>query len=555
MVLSERTEDGKLIGYPPASVLDLDVNSAVVVHLSPEALAALARGQPVPSASRAETVSRLQRLAAVQEAVNAAARAFVEQDQVREAAMQRGVALAGDALERYEKAYAMLAAAFLGVQEYMGKPAFSALVKRSGSSVTAAAAQFLADEQKRLQDQVRDDLEKIPARVLTLTASIGNPPRAVHVPGYDDLAPGEARLVQKTRFRFDDEFENEFAAAKVLAAKASDWNALQAAAVDALRRRLDDVDKQMRSAADDAAAVAGKLERDVAEAVNAAAKDVRAAADTIQKSVVAAEPVVRATLHPPPGAEPPALLAGAIQGLQDFTSSVNDALRSLDAARKKLAAARATLAADVNRLVNGLSTLVVRLRITDVAGAPGAAPLAPQVAAFKVKLDEARDTEISLLRADRDDGDILAVSARILDGDGDGARAITGGETTTYFRVRSRGIVADTGAVVLFTRPIRRDPGPFVPAAGAYAVFRFKGWRAEGDANSSFWYYTAPGVGVTAVVIPRASDGTTQIAWMGTVHVFGDVLQAAVGTTTDAKPLWGIGLGLHRLAGLGKYFQ
>lgn len=551
ITLHERTEDGALKRYPASSVVDLDVNSSVLVEFSPEALSSLSRVS-APGVVRAETVRRLKQLADVQAALNAALRKFEGQDEIREAATRAGRALQGPALERYQAAYKALEAAFGKIEEYMGEQAASELVD-SGQNVSVAARRYLAEEHRRLQEQVREDLDKVPIRALTVTARIRD--RFIHVPGYDDLTPGQPRLVDKARFHFDKEFDDEVAAAKALAKKASDWNALIAAARDAARRRLADLERKVAEVAESAGRVAKKAEADKSDKVKEAVKEIAEAARTLRGAVSDASQALAAASRPGPDAEPEALLRGTVLVLQEVGTSARGALQQLSSALAKLKQAKAGLAQEVDALLGTIDPLKLRFDIFDVGSTPNAATLAPEVAASRVKLEEALPTEISLLTTDRQEGDVLTISVRVFDDDGGEGRPVPGGETTAHLRVRSRGLVADTGAVVLFTRPLKHDPGPFVPAAGAYAVFRLKGWRSDGSANANFLYYTAPGLGVCAVAIPRSSDGATQIAWMGTFHLFGDVLQASLGTTTDASPVWGIGLGLHRIAGLGKYFQ
>jgi hypothetical protein len=94
-----------------------------------------------------------------------------------------------------------------------------------------------------------------------------------------------------------------------------------------------------------------------------------------------------------------------------------------------------------------------------------------------------------------------------------------------------------------------------VASPGAYAVLRYKGSRADGESGASALHILAPGLGVAAVAIPQRDDGAAVLAWLATAQLFGDILQASVGATTDLKPVWGVGIGLHRIAGIGKYFQ
>ncbi len=556
MILSERTEDGKLVAYPASSVVDVDVNSSALVRLSPQALATLSRIEPGRGEERARVVQQLKDLAALQQKLNAAALEVLGAARVRAASHAQGIALAGEALERYRHAHEQLAKAYEALRGYMGEKQHDALVAaalEAEQDQTLAAARFVAEEHRRLQDRVQDDLEETPGRVLTITASIGDPPRQMHVPGYDDLATGPARNVEKTRFTFDERFAQEYAAAKVLAREAADWNKLRAAALEAVQRKLGELHDQLDSFAKQAKALASQAEHDPRTEVQQAAAELEKAARKLGDAFQAASPALKSAIKPPAGADPAELLAGALGALQKISPAVRDAAGALVSAFNTLQKGKAAIATSAEKLATDVAELAARALGASVAAKPPVA--APQLSGTKVKLAEARDTEISLLVTDRADGDVVTISTRVLDAAPEGDTPIAGGEMTRYLRVRSRGFVADTGAVVLFTRPMHHDPGPFIPAAGAYAVFRYKGWRSDGQANSNFWYYAAPGLGVSAVAIPRSSDGATQIAWMGTFHLFGDVLQASLGTTTDAAPVWGIGIGLHRIAGLGKYFQ
>jgi hypothetical protein len=543
--VSERTENGGETSYPDAAVVDIDVNSSVVVHLVPEALAGLSPSRSAAT-DRADLVRKLRQLEAIQEKLNQAAAAVAAQARVRIAADEQGIQLAGEALKSYQDAYRALSNAYKSVQSY-DKARFAAVVADSSDPILGTI-RFIAQEQQHLQEQVREDVEDAPVRFLTITAYIGDPTRQLHVPGYDDLTPGSPRLIEKTRFTFDERFQEEYAAAKALARNAADWNKLRAAAEEAIRRKLTEIAAELKTLAASSAALATKAETDPLPAVKNAAKDLRAAATSIQEAVTLATPALDAAVHPSPDADPAVLLAAAVNALQGSAPKFEAAAKALVAAFQQLQTAGTALAAEAGKLANGAAQLAARALGSKIAAAP-------QLPTIRVKIEEARDTEISLLGTNRADGDVLTITGRVLERTGEQDVLVPGGEITTHLRVRSRGFVADTGAVVLFVRPVRHDPGPFVPAAGAFAVYRFKGWRGGGEAHSSFWYYTAPGLGVSAVAIPRSSDGSTQLAWMGTFHLFGDVLQASIGTTTDAEPVWGVGIGLHRIAGLGKYFQ
>jgi hypothetical protein len=553
--LSERTEDGKLVSYPHSSVVDVDVNSSVRLELSRPALAALSRGQLLASEERAAVTKQLKDLAAIQKELNAAARAVL--DAVRARAEAQGAALAGDALGRYRAAHKQLLKATKRLDDYLGEARAEELVAtalEAGEDQPTAALRFLAEEQRRLQARVQEDLEDVPGRVLTITAEIGDPPRQLHIPGYDDLKAGPARTIDKTRFTFDEQFAEEYAAAQALAREAGSWDRLRAAAIAAVQKKLTEIQAKLGTLATEVQALAVQAAREAAPEVKAVAAELEKAGQRLKAAHDLAAPALQAAIKPPPGADPAALLSAVVTALQQAAPEVVRAAEILEDAAPRLQRASASVAASGTRLLNQVAELATRtLGSIFVASKPAMA--APAPSATQVRLAAAHDAELSLLVADRKDGDIVKLTARVFDTGPDGEIPVPGGETTRYLRVRSRSVVADTGAVVLFTRPLTREPGPFVPGAGAFAVLRFKGYRDPGQANSNFWYYTAPGLGISAIAIPRAADGSTQLAWMGTFHLFGDVLQAALGTTTDAVPVWGFGLGLHRIAGIGKYFQ
>jgi hypothetical protein len=154
------------------------------------------------------------------------------------------------------------------------------------------------------------------------------------------------------------------------------------------------------------------------------------------------------------------------------------------------------------------------------------------------------------MRSIRKEGDPITIRARIYN---ENNMAVPGAETEALLRIRSQGLVSDVGAAVLFLRGINPSPGPFKPAAGAYAVIRFKGWRDNEEASSPFFGTLAPGMGIAVVAVTQ-SDGSTKLAWTASFQFFNDVLQVNVGVTSDGDPIWGFGLGLHKLVGLGTYF-
>jgi hypothetical protein len=555
--LAERTEDGKLVPYPTSSVVDVDVNSAIRLELSKVALAAYSGASALDPEERGRVVAELKKLVALQKELNEAGRAVTAVAQVRADVTAKGLSLAGASLESYKAALRKLEAANAKLRAYAGDDRYETAVgdaARAGGDAHVALLLYVASEQRRLQARVQQDLEDAPARFLTIAADLGTPPRQLHVPGYDDLKPGAATIVDKTRFTFDEEFAEEYATAQVLAREAADWDRLREAALAAVRGKLGGIQKALGAASADAEALAKSAASDVTPEVKAILADLQKAAADLKEAYDGAAGSLTRALNPPQGSDPAQLLADVVGALSRAAPRVQRATQTLLDLIPRIQATAAGLAASATRVADQLSELMAGpFASALVAARPAMA--APAGSSIRVRLAAARDTEVSLLTADRQDGDVVRITTRVFDTGPAGDVPVPGGETTTYLRVRARGLVADTGAVVLFARPLKHDPGPFIPSAGAYAVFRFKGYRDAYEASSSFWYYTAPGLGVAAIAIPRSSDGATQIAWMGTFHLFGDILQASLGATTDAAPVWGIGLGLHRIAGLGKYIQ
>ncbi len=420
--------------------------------------------------------------------------------------------------------------------------------------LSATLREFFSSEHAAVQAQV-EGLIGSSTRTLELVAYVGNPPTQVHVAGYDDLTPGNPRPIEKTRFSFDERFQAEYSAAVELSRSASRLNGLKEQALSVLGRQLavlkDAVDglathAQSLLAAANAAAPAGS-----ALAADPAVISARDAATKCNAVSVALLPTVQAAVSPAPGVDPAQLLSATITALQTSKLQAEACLTAVTTAVSAWGALAAATKATLAALSPPLESLSKMVAIVSAGVAQSNAAAAPTLTTLAVRLSEARDTEIVLVNTSRAEGDLLTLRARVLDKDG---KVVPGGETVRYLRVRARGFVADTGAAVLFARGINPDPGPLLPSAGAFAVLRYKGWRGANEANANFFHVLAPGLGLVAVGIPQTEDGSTKIAWMVTGHLFGDILQGGVGVSTNLKPYWAVGIGLHRIAGLGTYF-
>lgn len=559
--LAEKTESGQTLQYPDeTSLVDADSNSAIAIRLDREALLSLAGttgGDPA-------TLRSLKLLADLELALTQGHAALKAQ-----AAKAAGIRASGrtTAAERsqFQAAWARIATTNDQVQAYVdatGQDAeFTTFLESTAQRAHSSSQRLLewvAAEHARLQRAALASATVASRRSFELAAWIGAPPVQVHIPGYDDLAPGDAHAIDKFHFAFDERFSAEVDAAQKLAKTGGDWNALKAAAADALKARA-------KATKDAAAQFAAKL-RDAVDAATGSAKVgvevaeiVKAVADAVPRCQLAIDSTTKAVQAADAlglDADPGKVLAALVGGMQNAGGAAHDCLKLLSVALEgaKVVIARGNLKDDALKLVRAVSTTVesALVPLLEIVGATEEAAVAalPSLQTLPVQLDVARDTEVSLLETQRQEGDLLSIRARILGPDG---KLVPGGETVRYIRIRSRPVIADTGGVLLWVRGVKKDPGPFQPSAGAYAVLRFTGSRGDNEATSGFWHTVSPGLGVAVVAIPQF-DGATHIAWMGTAQLFGDVLQVAAGVTTDGSPVWGFGLGLHRLAGIGKYF-
>ena len=552
--ITERTSDGKDVAYPIASIVDVDVNSAVVVQLNRDALADIAGrqlGRPNP-----KLVTRLKQVAALTDQFNSVTAAVLAVAKDVKAAQASATPLDDATLKRLQSPYKALAHVEKDIRAYLveyphGADRFAAVVSDPKGEYVGIAT-LLFEETAALQGQVDGERTKLGVG-LELAAWIGSPPVQVHVPGYDSIEPGEAHVVEKGRFVFDQSFKDEVSAAKDLATSAARTNSLKDAAEEALRKSLHHLADATKGLGDAAASLPMALDeaaKTTGVAATQFAQDARAATTTCGGVADGLKKLTTDALTPPANEDPGVALAGLIGGLQEQGSVVGQCLAAARTAIASWAQVPATpqaaLAAAkglIDRLGDSALTLMVSAIEAQPAGAPSLHVLA-------VSIDDAADSTISLLTANRNDGDVLEIRLRVLRTLGVQQVVAPGGEATRLLRVRSRGFVADTGGAVLWCRAIATGDA-LQPSATAYGVIRFKGWRSGGDADSNFFYTFAPGVGVAAVAIPT-TDGTTQLSWMLVGQLFGDILQIGYGFTPKIGQVWGVGIGLHRIAGLGK---
>lgn len=545
--LVEKTEGGRLLRYPAASVADVDVNSSVLIQVN-QATLRPPGGETVASPD----VAHIDLLQRIQSDLNKSARDTLEQVGVAAGVRARGARLSSEELTTYQAAFSRLNQVLRASKAYLestrgkdGTAEYRRLSEINPSNPIPTLLDFFVKEHESIQQKVRQRSEAAGAtRTLELTAWLGSPPSQVHLPGYDSLSPGEPRLVDKTRFVFDERFQAEYEAAKRLASAAAESNGLKQAALEAIRLRLE----ALASGAREAKTHAGALQR-LLEAGKAAEDLARKVKSLVEKtSSIAGKlvPAMEAALSPQAGADPAKLLQAVVSALEGAFNDTKEAYALL----QQIQDGSVSLAKGLPELAEAVQAVAKDLRLVMGGAVASTVASVPALATLQVRVEDARDTELTLLQTNRAEGDVVTIRGRLIEND----RVVAGGEQVRYLRVRESGFVADVGAVVLFVRPVAPDPGPFVPSAGAYAVFRYKGWRADGEARAGFLRTVAPGLGVSLIAIPDNSRGSATVAWLGTAHLFGDILQAAFGVTPEAKAVWGFGFGLHQIAGIGKYW-
>ncbi len=549
--LVERTEAGKETCYPEAPIVDVDVNSAVLVRINPTALASERISGTKLSGP---LVTRIQRLTVLQTRFTESLARSQELGQAAEALWSQSQRMDGAQLERFQAAYGALLGTLTDIKAYLlevdpagGQLRFDALFS-PGKPLGKSIEEFFQAENTSVQAQV-DHLLRGATQTLEVVAYLGEPATQIHVPGYDNLTPGTPHPIEKTRFVFDERFQAEYRAAVELSASATSLNGLKAQATRMLSEQL----SSLRDA------VMGLAARELQDALSAvgpalaadpAVVKAKAAVSACQAASTVLLPPLKEAAQPASGVDAAQLLASTVSALQNGKPQAQACLNAVSGAVTAWGALASDKRGALASLSPPLEALSRAIALVSASVAQSDAASLPTLTTLATPLHEATDTEFSLINTPRKEGDLLTVRARVLDKDG---KIVPGGETLHYLRVRSRGFLTDTGAAVLFARGIRPDAGALLPAAGAYAVIRFKGWRGDDDANSNFFHVLAPGIGVAAVGIPQAQDGSTKITWMVTGHLFGDILQAGVGVSTTMEPYWAVGLGLHRIAGLGKY--
>jgi hypothetical protein len=552
--LVERTSEGKLKEYPNASVVDIDINSTVDIKLNLETFPSAVPDEKLQSLRGQMTeLASLQGDAARegQSAVSLAQR--VEQQRASSQGLTE--AESKQLVEQFrpppEFRKRLLAYAQKSMAE--GGPRLSSLRAED----VAAERQYLASEYARLLS-----LSQQSAYKLELAAWKGT--EQLHVEGYDLIPTGPPIISDKTRFVFDSKFVAEYEEARRLAAAATNWNAAREQALQffsaSLTRIKDTVSEFLKrlNAARDSIDGLGRPTTEQQRAAIAAALDALKSCEDLGSDVEKAIDVLKT-----PNSNAADALQQLVGKLYDVRSKAPICLQDLKKALED-AAMPGTIKSLLEPIQKLAQEIAAVLKVTEPA-------MQPLLQTSPVLLARARDTSVSLLSVKREENDVVSIRARVLDGE------TIVSESMRNLRVRSEGFVADAGAVVLWARELNHEGhrGPFSPSAGAYAVIRFKGFRwgctkdakdaqgangvpgecLEADAGSPFFHVLAPGLGVAAVVIPRLGSGSTDLAWMATAHLFGDVLQGNIGVTTGGTPVWGVGIGLHRIAGLGTYIQ
>ncbi len=530
--LTERTEGGRLLTYPEASLVDVDVNSDVDIIVNRDLLR-------TASARRVSTAleARATELRTILEAYETALKQVYEAQRAATdttAAFQQ-LASANDAVRAY-----------LDRQYGVPKRRELLLAAKEKVGIDNMAAGAIAKEIEQVTAEIDAHGADAGFATLEISAFVGS--AQVHLPGYDALTPGTAVFVEKTKFVFDEGFQAEVDAAQALARSSADYNELVHNLRDQFLAQLRNTASTTGGLLDAATKLADDVRNDpaLADAVSPV-QDLVTALQTLEVRINE----VIATVN---GSEtdPAKQLANIVGGAQATVTQAQVAITAAEKAFNAVKAIPAAIGTYTPRVTALLESLKPLLRLTDGAKAGSL----PEVTASTPQpVNEAQNTTLSLPRTPREEDDLVTIRAVVRKPDG---TILAGYEHERILRVRARGIVFATGAALMLARcvcnaPDSQSPGNFVPSGGAYAVVRWKGFRCGGDTGSPFLHALAPGVGIAIIAIPRSEDGTTRLVYMATAQIFEDLLQIGIGVDLRGQVYWGFGIGLHKL-GLGKAF-
>lgn len=543
--LEEKSAKGKSTNrFPPeASQPVVDINSTVQIKIDRDAMTALLRG-PVNT----RLVQRMQQLKDLQIRANDAMRKVLTFEQ--RVALLTPAERSSLASQNWGKPGEDFVAAQDALEGLNRK--FTDYLKEAYPDTWQGLNDDLATYQKKRPHFLSHEVEAIgkaliskdgyPAASLELTARL-SPGGFIHLPGYDTLAPGDPVLYQKNQFVFGPEFQAGTEAAENLAKAIQEGHGLQEMLKLKFKGQFDQV-KAVTVMLDTAI---NSIQKELEKDWKPLAKDLQ---EVSNKWKDFQEAIKGAQAGWPDDSKSPGdslqLLVSAFQGVVTKGDAVVAALKTLkDDADKARLAFPSDLASAKDELKSVLD-LLGKLGVTSNASIGDL----PQ--ALFVPVNQVRETEINLVMTPRKDGELLAIRARLIrEGAAPGDLPIF--EQTRLLEVRVTEWSTDVGGVLHFVRVTGDPRNSYVPAPGAYAVFRYRGKRAENAAGTGFFGVVAPGIGLATVGVPM-QDGSTKLGVMGTAHLFGDILQVSYGRTTSNDRLFSVGIGLQRMFGFGKTY-
>lgn len=526
--LVEMTEGGKSTPYPEAAVVSVDINSSVDICLHSANL----KG-PTPVGPPSKLVTQLKDAKALVEELRQNAEAAIAALQIRKKAGNRKLTTLED--QQYVAGLKPYFDSITTLERYVvenggDEDLLDEFAVTPGGSHVAGTA-WLGEHIKKLERQLEHDVEGA-TTTLELSAFIGNPPAQVHLPGYDDLTPGMAQRVEKTKFVFDDAVKAEVAAAEDLAKSIKNFSDVRDVALRFAQQQLEKLVATLAEAEGEAATLdTVRIDDALKTSIKQVVADVRA---------LVAQARGLLDVFNQPKLSPIDALARVVAGIQTIEAEAHKLSQSAQKLKNELN----KKAVDIGRLVAALEHII---RLSEMIGRTPLSTELPTPRSIPIATASAANTSLSLLTTTRKDGDQIVIRSRIFNSEG---KVVPGGEHQRVLVVETRGIVADVGASIQAVKPLLGNE-PFAFAAGAFAVLRFTGWRNDNDADSPFFKVVAPGLGVAVMAIPTANDGSTRLAWMATLHLFSDILQVSIGVDMKLQTFWGVGFGLHRIAKLG----
>ncbi|MBL8940545.1 MAG: hypothetical protein JNM69_38735, partial [Archangium sp.] len=466
--LVEVTEDGASTAWPEASVVSVDINSSVQVCLNQSALRSFGH-----SAAPASDLG--ERLKLARKTIDALREGATSMTGALQLTAQAKGPLTPDQLAKYRAAAEKLHAATNAIDAYVrttrgqqGEALLESLDDTPGG-IQSSGVVWLAAEVQLLERQLRER-EAAGSANLELTAFVGDPLVQVHLAGYDDLAPGAPKPVQKTRFVFDENLQREFDEASKLAGSIREYSDARAA----LERLVATLLERLKAAVAQLSSAASALSGHSVSAVAAVKTTADQLVAEVKALVAQVNTIIGVVTAPGPSETPPEVLRKTLGELSKMVGQVQTVFVKATAFIEAAAAAGASVVEDARVIKDRLEV------IQAVVGSARSDVVLPPVQAIAVPLAISKDTELSLVTTSRKDGDLVVIRARVIGAD---QRVLPGGEFQRMLRVETRGVVADVGATVHMARPLPSSD-PFVFAAGSYAVLRFMGWRKAGDAGS-----------------------------------------------------------------------